>query len=103
MSKSELDAKGMELLERKVASDLEAAADEVRRIAQQYCHSIMPDDNEPKLVKTAEEGGEIYVILTYHGGHIDEFGTIDKAPNAPLRRAISATGMKLEPVPKSHQ
>lgn len=48
-----------------------------------------------------DEGGEtVRVVNTEHGGHLAEFGSTNNPAHAPLRRAVRATGHRLDEHPK---
>lgn len=78
-----------------IAHDLE----NTRRLAEHYAHNIMPRAGR-RLAEVKVVDSKIYLVMTSHGAHIDEFGSVDQHPNAPLRRAIDATGLRFVPLPK---
>lgn len=88
-------------VEREVIDDVESQLEETRHLAEHYAHNIMPAKGKPRLCEIRKVDGELYIVMTSHGAHIDEFGSIDQTPNAPLRRAIDATGLIFESTTKT--
>lgn len=43
---------------------------------------------------------EVRVVNTKHGGHLQEWGSVNNAPQAPLRRAVRANGLRFRERPK---
>lgn len=83
-------------VERDVLDDVESQLEETRHLAEHYAHNIMPAKGKSRLCEIRKVDGELYIVMTAHGAHIDEFGSVHQPPNAPLRRALDATGMKFE-------
>jgi hypothetical protein len=79
---------------------LEDQLEDVRALAEAYAHHIMAH-RTGRLCEIKKIDGEIYIVMTAYGAHIDEFGSVDQPPNAPLRRAMDALGLKfvLDPKP----
>lgn len=87
-------------VEQDVLDDLEHQLEEVRSLAESYAHKIMPH-RSGRLCEIKKVDGQIYIVMTAYGAHIDEFGSVYQPPNAPLRRAMDALGLKFILEPKS--
>lgn len=70
-----------------------------RELAQHYAHHIYPVKGA-RIIEITHDEDDVYIVNTSHGGHIDEWGSVDQPPNAPLRRACDATGLRLVESPK---
>lgn len=92
----EIDVKSVE---DEVLDSINEKLEEARSLAEHYAERIMPKKGE-KLCEVKMVDGKVFIVMTAHGAHIDEFGSVYQPPNAPLRRALEATGMRLEPSPK---
>lgn len=68
---------------------------EVASRAEALDHNIMPRKRSRGNFKVDAAGGTVRVVNTSHGGHIDEFGSANNRPYAPLRRAVRAAGLRL--------
>lgn len=86
-------------VEREVMENMDEQLEAVRALAESYAHKIMPKKGE-RLCEIKKIDGKLYIVMTAHGAHIDEFGSVDQGPNAPLRRALDAAGLKLKFIPK---
>lgn len=75
--------------QRGIARQLE----DTRALADSFAHPIYPRAGH-KLVEIQKDDSGIRIVLTSYGGHIDEFGSYNQPPNAPLRRAANATGLR---------
>lgn len=87
-------------VEQEVLDDLEQQLEDVRALAEEYAHKIMPQ-RTGRLCEIKKVDGQIYIVMTAYGAHIDEFGSVHQPPNAPLRRAMDALGLKFVLEPKS--
>ena len=74
---------------------LKAMARDVRDRAFYLKHKVMPN-KEFSQVEVVEVDGRVYVANTDYGGHIDEYGSANSTPYAPLRTAVRAAGFRLE-------
>ncbi len=88
-----------EKLADEISQNLADSLESTRALAEHYAHHIYPKSGE-RLAEIKVVDGHCYLVMTSHGAHIDEFGSKKQGPNAPLRRAIDATGLRFEPVPK---
>lgn len=77
---------------------LEGAAERVRGLAESNTVRIMPSRSQGFVTEADEDG--VRVVNSDHGGHLAEWGSAKNAPIAPLRRAISAAGLRLDEKPK---
>lgn len=78
---------------------LRTEAAQVQRHAQATVHSVMPASRNPSI-EVQEDAEGVAVVNTDHGAHIDEYGSINNPPYAPLRRAVRAAGLRLDEAPK---
>lgn len=78
-----------------VAPQLSAAAHVVRDRVEAEKHSVMPRQRSGSVVVEADARG-IRVVNTDHGAHIDEYGSVNSPPYAPLRRGARRAGLRLE-------
>lgn len=70
-------------------------AEEVRPKAEQNAPRIMR--RNPQAFEVQSDGDGVYLVNTDYGGHLAEWGSVNNAPQAPLRRAVRATpGLRLE-------
>jgi hypothetical protein len=82
-------------LELFVAPAVLAAGNAVKERAEVEKHSIMRRRGaRPIVIET--EGDGVRVTNTDHGAHIDEWGSVNSPPYAPLRRAVRAAGLRLD-------
>lgn len=72
--------------------------EEARSLAQGFARPIMPQPGHD-LVEVVEQDENVYLVATAYGGHIDEFGTAETPPNAPLRRGAEGAGLEFEAIP----
>lgn len=81
--------------QREYIDGLKAIGQDVRERAYYVKNDVMPNKDRSG-VEVVESGGKVYVANTDHGGHIDEFGSVNSQPYAPLRTAARAAGLRLE-------
>lgn len=67
------------------------AADEANRTQ----HYIMPARGGKADVRVEEIDGDTYIVNHNHGGHIDEWGSKNNPPYAPLRTGVRRAGFDL--------
>lgn len=73
---------------------LRASGEAVASRADSFAHSAMPRRGYKRIeVHETVEGVE--VANTNYGGHLEEFGSVNNPPYAPLRRGARAVGLKL--------
>lgn len=90
-----LNARLANELENEVAYRLRLAevghkvADRVR------AHDVMRTKNKDKIVVVAD-GDDVLVGNTDHGAHLDEWGSVNNPPSAPLRTSVRAAGLRLD-------
>jgi len=94
-----IDKMDLEELTAEINDDLANEVEDTRALAEHYAERIYPKSDE-RLAEVKVVEGKTYIVMTSHGAHIDEFGSVFQPPNAPLRRAIDATGLRFEPTPK---
>lgn len=69
-------------------------AEDVADAARQVGHRIMPTGRGEQI--NVEAGAEnVYVVNEDDGAAIDEWGSINSIPYAPLRRGTRMTGLEL--------
>lgn len=49
-----------------------------------------------RVVDIYEDADEVGIVNTDHAGHLQEFGSRNNPPHAPLRRGARAAGLRLE-------
>lgn len=54
-----------------------------------------------ELVQILEDDTGIYLVNTDYGAHLMEWGSVNNAPHAPLRRGALAAGLRVVEDPKS--
>ncbi len=83
-------------LEAAVKTELVAAASRARPVVEGMTHHAMPRPGHQRI-EVQEAEGEIYLVNTNYGGHLEEFGGADvKSPvYSPLRRGVRAAGFPL--------
>lgn len=69
----------------------QTAADEANKVQ----HFIMPAKGGKAEIAPAEIDGEMYLVNFNHGGHIDEWGSKNNPPYAPLRTGVRRAGFDL--------
>jgi hypothetical protein len=73
---------------------LVAVANAVKARVEAEKHSIMPrKSTKPVVVEVS--GDEVRVANTDHGSHLDEWGSVNNPPYAPIRRSVRALGLRL--------
>lgn len=73
---------------------LRAVAEVARARAEALGPRIMGRGSQAFQVQSDLDG--VRVVNTDHGGHLAEWGSVNNAPYAPLRRGVRAAGMRLE-------
>lgn len=85
--------------EGEVQQGLADAVEDTRALAETYANRIMPRPGR-QHVEVVERDGDVFIVNTDYGGHLDEFGSRKNPLNASLRRAADATGLRVELQPK---
>ena len=79
-------------------------AEDVKGQAEPMLRSIgapwMPRKNHD-LLEVQDDGQNVYLVNTDHGGHLQEYGSKNNPPHAPLRRAAMAAGLEVDERPDS--
>lgn len=83
-----------------IRAKLSEVAGELRDLVGARAKPIMPRRGR-EIAEVVHEDGKVYVALTAHGAHFDEFGSRNNPPYAPMRRSIDSLGLRLEQAPKS--
>lgn len=78
-----------------VVPQLVGAAHAVRERVETEKHSVMPRQRRGSVIVEADARG-VRVVNTDHGAHIDEYGSVNSPPYAPLRRGARRAGFRLE-------
>ena len=68
--------------------------------AQALAHDIMADKYASPQIEVVDDGEHVYLVNHAHGAHLDEFGSVNNPPYAPLRRGAMAAGLRIEETPK---
>ena len=84
--------------ERDFMDGLKRAAEGAARHAENFARGHgapwMPRAGADNLIEVVEDGGNVYISNTDHGGHLLEFGSKNNPPHAPLRRGVQAAGLR---------
>lgn len=75
-------------------AELAHAAERSKEQARGLANRIMPR-NRGDEIEVQVEGDGVYLVNTSYGSHIDEFGSRNNPPYAPLRRGVVAAGYQL--------
>ena len=75
-------------------SGLAEAAKPIAAAANRLANRVMPSQRGPGI-EVQRDGREVYVVNTDHGAHLDEWGSINNPPNAPLRRGAREAGARV--------
>jgi hypothetical protein len=78
---------------------LAAAAEAAKPEAETRATRIMPRNPDAFEVQVDDAG--VRLVNTDYGGHLEEWGSINNPPQAPLRIGVRAVGLRLEEHPKS--
>ncbi|HET7588595.1 MAG TPA: hypothetical protein VFK14_00195 [Solirubrobacterales bacterium] len=63
--------------------------------AEALAHHAMPLAGGGRRIVVGEVEGDLAVINTNHGGHLEEWGLAHTPTYAPLRRGVRAAGLNL--------
>ena len=78
---------------------LTSFAEEVAALAEVNARAVgapwMPRAGESKVVKVVARNDGVFVVNTDHAGHLQEWGSKNNPPHAPLRRAAMASGLRV--------
>lgn len=74
---------------------LKAAAEPARAMVERFANKVMPRPGAEQIV-IEDTGDEVLIVNTDYGAFIDEIGSRNNPPNAPLRRGVRAAGLRLE-------
>lgn len=85
------------LAEEATRQALAGLAEPARELAENYSPGIMRRPGRQFQVVTTEEG--VFLVNTAYGGAIEEWGSRNNPPFAPLRRGVLGAGLRLEEVP----
>lgn len=70
------------------------AAQGAAQTAESLAHAIMPRDSSVQIVIEQTSDG-VFIVNRAYGAWIDEVGSINNPPYAPLRRGVQAAGLRL--------
>lgn len=80
-------------------ASLEGAAERVKAEAERFVQRIMPRNAASAFEVQVDVGeGVVRVVNTDYGSWIAEVGSVNSPAYAPLRRAVTAAGYRLEVV-----
>lgn len=88
------------MADEKIRDGLADELEDTRSLAESYAKSIMPRKGVSRQVEVVSDAEGVYLTNLHHGGHLDEWGSKNNPPNAPLRRAADGTGLRFEESPK---
>ncbi len=74
---------------------LKAAAEPAAAAARNTAHAIMPS-KRGRDITVVVDGKRVLVSNPDHGAHLDEWGSKNNPPYAPLRRGVRAAGLKFK-------
>lgn len=78
---------------------LKDGAENVKRAAEAAAKAVgapwMPRSGH-ETIEVTEEGDEVYVVNTDHGGHLMEYGSKNNPPHAPLRQGARSAGLTVD-------
>lgn len=77
-----------------VRAYLRRSAEKARRPTEALTHHAMPRKGH-RRIEVVESDGEVYLVNTNHGGHLEEWGLARTPMYAPLRRGVRAAGFRL--------
>lgn len=80
-------------MERKSTGPLLVAAAAVSVQAERTAHRIMPSGRGTFEIQV--EGDAVRLANVDHGGHLDEFGSRNNPPYAPLRTAVRSERLRM--------
>lgn len=76
--------------------ELHETAEKAAEAAQGVAHRIMPDKGRKAQIQAVtSEDGE-HIVNFDHGGHLDEWGSRNNPPYAPVRRGLNEVGLPLK-------
>jgi hypothetical protein len=71
------------------------AAEPAARASRVVAHRIMPK-GRGQQIGVEIHGDLVAIVNNDHGGAIDEFGTVNSPPYAPLRTGVRKAGLKFK-------
>ena len=86
--------------------------DETVQAFEEAAQAVADEANELRHQFYREEGAvlvrnessrinlNVYVVNVDPGGHMDEWGSVNNEPYAPLRRGVENAGLEFQPLPK---
>ena len=81
---------------------LEEAAEVVADAANELRHRFMREEGAVLVrSQSSRVHADVYIVNTDPGGHMDEWGSANNEAYAPLRTAVSNSGLEFEATPKS--
>ncbi len=88
------------MADEKIRDGLADELEDARALAESYAKSIMPRKGVSRQVEVVSDTEGVYLTNLHHGAHLDEWGSKNNSPNAPLRRAADGAGLRFEESPK---
>lgn len=82
-----------------IREGLGRAVEPARELAEHYAPGIMDRPGRRQIEVVVREDG-VYLANTAYGAAIEEFGSRNNPPYAPLRRAAQEAGIRFEEAPK---
>ena len=75
-------------------------AEDAQRHAEGFMQAAggpwMPRKGSRSSTKVVTEGDEVRLVNLDHAGHLQEWGSRNNPPHAPLRRGVRAAGLRLD-------
>jgi secreted PhoX family phosphatase len=75
-------------------------ADDATRNAEAVGAPWMPRPGHELVEVTEDEDGDVFVVNTDYGAHLQEFGSVNNPVHAPLRRAAIDRGLEVDETPE---
>lgn len=78
---------------------LREAAENVKRYAEAAAVAIGAPwmaRSGHELIEVGEDDSGVYVANTDHGGHLQEYGSRNNPPHAPLRQGAQSAGLRVD-------
>jgi secreted PhoX family phosphatase len=82
-----------------IRKGLRDVAEDVKRFAEAAAISIGAPwmaRSGHELIEVGEDDEGVYVANTDHGGHLQEYGSRNNPPHAPLRQGAQSAGLRVD-------
>ncbi len=75
---------------------LAGQTESARELAERYSPRIMPRVGRARQIEVVTTEDGVFLVNHAYGAAIEEFGSRNNAPFAPLRRGVLGAGLRLE-------